>query len=471
MGSVKTPIAKIRDMASDLLARASLASRAGVTYSGDRKVFTILGYKAILTTQDYRDRYKRNAIAARIVEAFPKATWRSGVEIIEDENPDNVTTFEAAWEELEKKLNIVSVLMRADILAGLGRYSVVLIGAEGDLEGELPRMSGPEKVLYLTPFAEDDAIIDKVVSDSNDPRFGLPERYKFKRISTTPRFVHWTRVLHIADGILDESLYGEPRLARCWNLLDDLEKVSGAGAEAFWLRAHQGFQLDVPPDIEMTESDMTDLQDEVDEYIHGFRRFMRTRGVELKPLGSEVASFAGQVDAIITLIAGGIGIPKRILVGSERGQLSSTQDRTNWHERVLDRQLQYASPQIISPLIERLIEYGVFPQPLDYEIRWPAIQNLAEDQRAEVANTLAGLNKRIGEVIITGAEIRDRILMLPRLVEVDEEIEEEVVEEEEVEEEPPTALKKSLKMSKNRQKKNRGKIFTWPRIDTKENCH
>lgn len=465
-------ITKIRELASDVLARASLASKAGITYGGDRKVFTILGYKLKLVTQDYRDRYKRNAIAARIVEAFPKATWRSGVEIIEDENPDSLTLFEAAWEELEKRLNVVSILMRADILAGLGRYSVVLIGAEGKLEEELPRMSGPEKILYLSPFAEQDVTIDRFITDSSESRFGLPELYKFKRLSSTsnsqPRLVHWTRVLHIADGILDEPLYGEPRLARCWNLLDDLEKVSGAGAEAYWLRAHQGFQLDVPPDVEMTESDMTDLQDEVDEYVHGMRRFMRTRGVELKPLGSDVSAFAGQVDAIITLIAGGIGIPKRILVGSERGQLASTQDRTNWHERVLDRQLQYASPQIISPLIDRFIEYGVLPQPLDYEIRWPVIQNLSEDQRADVANTLAGLNKRIGEIVITGAEIRDRILGLPRLEEVSTEPVEPV--EEPVEEEPPTALKKSLEMLTTQQKKNRGKIFTWPQTDTNEGC-
>jgi len=487
-------IAKIRTLASELMSRANLASKAGITYSGSRKVFAALGYKEELTIKDYRDRYKRNAIAGRIVEAFPKATWRGGVEIIEDEDPDSLTLFEAAWEELENRLHVISVLMRADILAGLGRYSVVLIGAEGKLDSELPLMSGPEKILYLSPFGEDDATIDKYVTDSDNPRFGLPEQYKFKRLDSSPqqrpRYVHWSRVLHIADGILDEQLFGEPRLKRCWNLLDDLEKVSGGGAEAFWLRAHQGFQLDIPTDVEMEETDMTDLQDEVDEYIHGFRRFMRTRGVNLTALGSTVANFSTPVDAIITLISGGTGIPKRILVGSEMGQLASTQDRTNWQERVNDRQEQFASPQVIGPFIDRLIEYKVFPEPLDYEIRWPITQNLDEDQRSVVADKLAGLNKKAGEIVITGAEIRDRILMLPRLEEVEEEeeIEEEVEEEGEEEEEeeeegkekgvikveggPIAARKKGFQHHslKNLQNKNRGKMFTWLQTGISAGC-
>jgi len=430
-------IEKIRALGSVLSSRAGLASSAGITFSGSRDLFTALGYKKDLVARDYRDRYKRNGIAGRVVEALPKATWRGKIELVEDEDPDTETTFEAAWNELSKRLNIWSTLLRTDTLAGLGRYSVLLIGAPGDLEAELPNIGNIDGVLYLSPFSEDDASIDTLVDDTSDPRYGQPLKYKFKRLATGlsqgTKLVHWSRVLHVADGILDEQIYGEPRLERVWNNLDDLEKVAGSGSEAFWLRAHQGYQLDVPPEVEMSETDMTSLSDEVDEYIHGIRRFMRTRGVELTALGSDVANFANQVDAIITLIAGSTGIPKRILVGSEMGELASTQDRTNWHERIDDRREQYAEPQIIRPFVDRLIQYGALPAPIEYEVRWPQIQNLNDEEKAGVADKLAGLNKKIGETVITGAEIRDRILQLPMLEEI---VDEPIEEEEEVVEEP-----------------------------------
>jgi hypothetical protein len=496
----------LRELASILQGRTSLSNQAGVTFAGKRDLFAALGYKRDLNADDYRERYERGGISGRIVESLPKATWRGRIEVVEDEDPDSLTTFEQAWQDLEKRLHIYSVLSRADILAGLGRYSVVLIGAEGDLSSELTSVSGgPDGVIYLTPYNEADAAISTFVTETDDPRFGQPAMYKFKRLSSDvhqrPREVHWSRVLHVADGILDEQLYGQPRLKRPWNYLDDLEKVTGGGSEAFWLRAHQGYQLDVPPTTEMEESDMADLQTEVDEYIHGMRRFMRTRGVELTTLGSDVSNFANQVDALITLIAGCTGIPKRILVGSEMGTLASTQDRTNWHERIQDRQVQFAAPQVLEPLIDRFIEFGVLPQPLEYEIRWPIIQNLDEEQRANVADKLAGVNTKIKETVITGAEIRDRVLQLPMLEEVEEEPEETPEEMEERikaelllelgpptipptepipgddgeggEEPPITAGKKEespIRTLISRRGRHLGKIFTWPQTDISEGC-
>ena len=89
-------IAQIRALASDLASRAGLASLAGLTFGGARDLYQALGYQRKLLPQDYRDRYKRNGIAARVVEAFPKATWRGGAELIEDEDPTETTDFEPA---------------------------------------------------------------------------------------------------------------------------------------------------------------------------------------------------------------------------------------------------------------------------------------------------------------------------------------------------------------------------------------
>lgn len=317
---------------SDLGARIGLAVKAGLTFGGKRDVYAVCGFKEKLTIADYRARYRRNGLAATVVETYPLATWRGGAELIEDENPDRTTKFERAWDELEQRLNIWATLARLDVLAGLGRYAVLVVGLPGDLAQE-PVAVGPDRLAYLTVLAEDDAKVLTLVTDPEDERFGLPLMYEVRRLAgekdKITRKVHAARVIHVADGVLDDRIYGTPRLERVWNDFDNLEKVTGGGAEAFWRRADQGLHLNIDPDKELDQAEIDKLKEGVEAYAHGLQRTIGTVGAELNVLGSDVANFSAPVDAIITLIAGAAKIPKRILVGSERGELASSQDKTN----------------------------------------------------------------------------------------------------------------------------------------------
>jgi hypothetical protein len=323
--------------------RERLANVAGLTFGGKRDIYTALGYQRRILPIDYRSRYKRNAVAARIVEAFPSDTWRGDGELVEDEDPKTFTQFEQAWEELNTRLRIWTLFKRADILAGIGRYSIILIGAPGNLDEPLEKVAAKD-IAYLTPFAEEDATIERFDIDTNSPRFGQPTFYTIKRTQAmTPdssnstaigKRAHWTRVIHVADGLLDDPIFGTPRLERCWNLLDDLEKVTGGGAEAFWNRSNQGTQFDIDPTLNPSAAELESLKEQVEKYKHGLDRVLTTRGLKINTLGSDVANFSNPIDAIISQICTGIGIPQRILMGSERGQLASTQDRDSWFERV-----------------------------------------------------------------------------------------------------------------------------------------
>ena len=419
------PIGIIRAAASALVTRSRWLTAGGRTFEGKRDLYEALGYQRSITLQDYRERYARNGVAARVVEALPMATWRGGAELIEDEDPDKLTTFEKAWDALNDTHQLWNTLQRADILAGLGRYAVVMLGTTAsNFEQPLKRV-GPKGLLYLSIFAEEDALIDKLVDDKSDPRFGLPEFYTVRRMGIRPlygavgqgynfqRRVHHSHLIHVADGLLDDQVYAPPRLERIWNLLDDLEKVTGGGAEAFWKRADQGLQIDVDPELKLSQESKDNMEEQVEEYIHGLKRVMRTRGVTITPLGSDVAQFTGPADGIIAQISAATGIPQRILMGSERGELSSLQDKTNWDERVSDRRTQFAGPMVVRPLVDRLIELGVLPEPKEYEVRWPQIKNLNDAQRAEMAQRWAQLNAAMGEPVVTANEIRDKVLDLP----------------------------------------------------------
>ena len=430
-------IGEIRTLESVLLARARFARQSGLTFEGYRDEYRILGYDVTITLQQMRDEYARGGIAGRVVDVMPNATWRGqpAFEIIEDENPEVETPFEKAWLELDKKHQIGNKLLRVDKLARLSQYAVLLIGDGGPLETPLKKAGGnPNKLLYLMPFIGgggpsrsdgnkalelgSDATIDSYDEDPKSSRFGLPQTYRIRRTDLNgialARPVHWTRIIHVAEGLLDDEVFGQPALERIWNLLIDLRKVTGGGAEAFWLRANQGMQLDVDKDMPLNDAthSISLLKEQMEDYKHQITRTLRTRGVKVEMLGSDVANFDQPADAIITQIAGATGIPKRILTGSEMGELASSQDRENFRDLVVGRQMQYAGPYIARALVDRLIEYGYLPLPKggpqEYEVKWPHMQVMTETEKTAGAVAWASVNSTFGDLVFTDAEIRDK---------------------------------------------------------------
>lgn len=424
---------EVRAAVSAVIARAQFLKQAGITFNGKRDLYEIFGYDRVLTPKDYRDRYARGGIAKRIVEAYPNATWRGGVELIEDEDPKKHPPFEQDWISLDSRLKVQSVLRKADILSGLSTYSVILIGtADGQLDQPLPRGNGPDGILFLSPFmggggptvnpsltglrgsaSYAEATVKDYEEDVRSPRFAMPKTYQLSRDTVSKALqipVHWSRIIHLAENTLDNEVFGTPTLEACWNLLDDLDKVTGGGAEAYFLRVNRGLHLDMDRDMELKKEAKEDLAANVEKYEHGILRILKTRGIKVTDLGSDVANITGPVDAILTQIAGTKGIPKRILTGSEMGEMASSQDRDNWKDQVDGRQTQYAGPSVLQQLVDRLIEYKYLSAPgaKGYEVRWPHIQTLTEAERAEGAKAWATVNKENGSTVFLDSEIRDK---------------------------------------------------------------
>lgn len=415
---------------ASIIQRAGLASALGLTFGGNRDLYESFGWPKAVSQRQVMDMYHRGGIAKRIVEAYPASTWGRPPRIYLPDQEGWTNEFaKLAW-----RLDLWDVLRRADVLAGLGRFAVILVGTNrGRLEAAIPRGgAGALQITYLQPYGEHNVRISKWDSDPMSPRFGLPLVYTIgpdptnnanagyqAGVQDRPSFapvrasfeVHYSRIIHVSHGGLESKVYGIPSYAPIWNYLEDLIKVVGSSAESYWRTAYQGLHADVDKDMDLDEEDEANLTAEMDEYQHNMRRIMRTRGVTVKAVGTNSpADPRGAFDVIVTLISGTSGIPKRILLGSEAGQLASSQDKANWAERIEEYRELHAEPNVLWPFITWVLENGLMQIPSGVDVEelralWPDAYRMSPLERgqtsAQTARSLANIAKGMAPIQLT----------------------------------------------------------------------
>lgn len=420
----------LRSAASAIVERYQLADRFQMDWAsgvGLSVIYTALGYKRTLTIADYRGLYKRDGMAQVIVSLPVQEMWASGVHVYESEDPKVETEFDRAVKSFleTKRLNVISRLSKVDVLAGLGQYAVLLIGVKdkpsAKLSDEMPRLSSPDDVIYLTPYAEDNAEVIEKEGDTSSKRFGLPKMYRLKteqvvggRSSIKPVDVHWSRIIHVAHGLLESDWCGTPDLEKGWNRLCDLTRVIGGGAKAAWNRMDPGKHVKLDPDYEHKPGALDDLQDQLAEYEHDLRRTIATEGVDIEILSAAVDKFNTNADTILDQIAGTYRIPQRVLKGNELGLRATENDQENFSSTIAIRAAETGEP-IIRQLTDRGIDYGFLPKPKssEYIVSFAKEKKLPDKDKAETVKAYAAANesqsKADGTVIYTRDEIRDKV--------------------------------------------------------------
>lgn len=425
---------------STLLQRYAVARNAGLAFEGDRDYYEVLGYDRDPDPEDYYAAYLRNDIARRIVDAKPNATWSERPHVVDDANEgtseEPETEFEQAVEYLFDEHRLLHYLERADKVSGIGEYGLILLGlaedadensnldlsepaTEGDYRSLLDTKdeSGPDDLAYLATFSQARVTDIDTVDDPTNPRYGLPESYQIEfetADSSSTKVVHYTRVIHIAEDLLENEVFGRPRLEPVYNRLKDLEKVLGGSAEMFWRGADRKFQLNYTGEGRVGDGD--ELEEQAEEMIHGLRNVMRTQNTEVNQLDGEAVDPSGIVEQELKHVAGTVGIPLRILTGSERGELASTQDRATFYELIDQRSEQFAEPQILRPVLDRLVTLGLLPEPSGggYSVEWPDRFSLNELEKAQLEKETAQALKSAAPMgnpgqLATVPEIRENV--------------------------------------------------------------
>jgi hypothetical protein len=454
-----------------LLERSALGRRLGLQFGGKRDLYASFGWPTSITVAMLQEMYNRGGIAKRIAHAYPDATWGRPPRIYlpvpkgdvtqtippaaaaprtpptvptPSPTPPDPTSVDVPTPEQEAArqwtrdfaalawdLDLWDKLKRADVLSNLGRFSIILIGTNrGALDQPIPTGgAGKLEITYLQPYSEQRVQIKKWDMNPRSVRFGMPELYTITPISTVratmPTItegdtmpqgsafdVHWSRVIHITQGTMESEVYGVPIYGAIWNYLEDLMKVVGSSSESYWKNSYPGLHMNVDPAMDLAEDDEINLTAEMDEFQHEMRRYLRTRGVDVKAIGASTADPRGPFSVLVDLIAGTTGTPKRILLGSESGQLASSQDKASWAEKIEEYRELHAEPRVLWPFVMWVINNKVLPlpawaKPNTLRALWPDAYRMSPLERgqtaAQTARSLANITKGMQPIVLEEA--------------------------------------------------------------------
>ena len=379
-------------------ARLDLASRLGQQYGTDRDLYEALGYKQTIEWKDYAARYRRQDIAKAIIDRPIRMTWKGPVEIVdaagESEQPSSL---QRQWDKLFREGKLKNRFVRLDKLTGIGEYGVLLMGVSDAQRREdlkEPITGTRHKLMYVKPFGQDNAPIDRFDDDPSSPRYGQPVMYQLTITDSEGKesivLVHHSRILHVTDSLLQSEVLGTPRLEPVYNRLMDLEKLTGGSAEMFWKGARPGYHFKLDDKFRMTAGVENDLEKQIDEYEHHLRRMFANEGVEdIKALAAQVSDPGNHIDVQIQMISAETGIPKRILTGSERGELASSQDRIEWLSYIQTRREEFAEQCIVRPFVDWCMALEILPKTETYTVQWEDLFAPSDKEKAEVGKILA----------------------------------------------------------------------------------
>lgn len=406
--------AAFEDFVSNIASIREVWQRAVLSRDAKRDYDKECGYPETPTAEDYEHLYRTEPIAAKVVELLPKHCWRVSPEVRETETGDEETEFERDVKRMGKDLAGGSLLVqqygsavnhwlrKLDILSGIGRYGVLLYGFDDGKalsEPVTPRKGA--RLLYLRCFPEHLATVSTTEKDPSNPRFGQPTSYSVKFDDPTAadsgydvgtQEVHWTRVLHFADvdhTAASSEMYAIPRQEPVRKRLLDLNKLYGGSAEMYWRGAFPGISIESTDGRKV--SNVAALRKMIDAYQNSLQRYLALEGMTANSLAPQVVDPGPQIDVQIHAIAMKQQCPVRVFMGSERGELASSQDKGDWNNTVAERQRSLLTPRMLDPFYTRLIWAGVLSAPKQWYCTWPPLDQVSAKEKADVAMVLTNV--------------------------------------------------------------------------------
>lgn len=396
--------------------RDLMGQMIGKSNNGLRDIYPIYGYTRTRSYTDYFQYYRLNDYANRVIEALPKSCWRDGVEV-KDQNNEDVLVNEIKI--LNKAGQMFKRLESADILNRIGDFSVLYVGVPDGEDSPLKPLgtSTSDKLnqVFFSAFSEDGVVITEYNKDILSPRFGKPEIYSLQKRSdqrtgdkiaqvTKPIQVHWSRIIHLAEGSLDDGIVGMSALSPILNRIKDLDKSIGGAAEAYFRNARGKLAFKVGKDFSgfKNDADKAAFDTAAAAFTNNWQDQINLVGMDITNIETPHADPKNTVLVALQAIAAQTGMSIRQLTGEGAGQFAGNEDKATWDQLVADRQNHDCECWMVN-LFEILTKANMLEYKDTYVIEWPEIQALNEKDRSEVNSKNASAFKSVADALSTDA--------------------------------------------------------------------
>lgn len=369
-----------------------------------------------IPVQEFKTMYDRFGVAKRVVNIGPDGCWEVQPNVYETPGKDE-TKFEKRlmevgssladplklYDDSDQRNPLWARLLEADRKMGIGRFGAILIGInDGKKLWEPVDGFGEEGVsekdlTFIRTFDETQVSVAAVDMDESSVRYKKPIFYTIKPNDSMEASdanggvdaltqqsdykVHWHRMIHISEG----DVTHRPRLLSVWDHILGLRKLYLGSPEMYWKGAFQGLSIEGEPgmgfaDPEQVKKDVADFQD-------GLKRALFWEGAKTRSLAPNVADPTSQIKVQLEALCIDLDCPKRIFVGSERGELASTTDQTQWGEVISGRRNAVCIPRILVPVISQFIMLGILPRPKKYFVEWDSSDKISPAEAATILLT------------------------------------------------------------------------------------
>lgn len=364
--------------------------------------------------------YSRNGLARAGTDKTILKTWQTNPEIWETEDTDE-TQLEADIRKRFADLRLWQAFAEADRRAFVGGYAGVIIRYRDDKRFAEPvdRVSGGlDGIAEVIPAWAGQLEVSDWDTNEQSEDYGKPRMYRFNEATVSQQqganrafMIHPDRVLlWSADG----TVHARSMLEAGYNDLLDAEKVKGAGGEGFYKSAsgRQVLEADKETSLATMARDMgiapdalgDAMQDQVADFTSGFDKMLFLQGITAKPMQVTLPSPEHFFAAPVASYASSIGMPVKILLGSQTGERASTEDAADWALTCTARRSNQSIP-LINQFVQRLETVGILPE-RDWHIHWDDLTDATLETKIARAERMAKINQAALDPLFTGDEIR-----------------------------------------------------------------
>ncbi|MHB8603885.1 MAG: anti-CBASS protein Acb1 family protein [Thermoplasmatota archaeon] len=348
--------------------------------------------------------YKRVGLYRKIVDLPADDLWSQGWELVtEDENLKNIAS------RIDERLGARAMFRNATRLARRDGVAYVILRLRDSTGDPAQQPIGVRDVLKLTVVARDRLIGVEYDEDPQSDTFEQPLRYVFESAAPTVPDLHSTSYTPRAPSTLDARSVkyhrdrvlqfipnpkeenendGDSVLSWLEGDAHGMENVKWAAAESYAQHAAPLYFVKVDPAMQAGDTELDALRDDIAQLQSGVSQRVVLEGAEITALsGSErINPPDSYARMFMDQIAGGSGIPKRFLVGSEAGALASAGfDEKRYFKRVSNEQADFGAP-IVRAWYARLETWGLLSglDDADVDLHWFPHLELDETVRAEM---------------------------------------------------------------------------------------